>query len=63
MKKIEIEDFVGKTIKRISVDGYGVELITDDGCRLDYGASDGGYSSFSAVYDPYNEGDESEHSR
>lgn len=58
MKKIEIEDFVGKTIKRIAVDGYGVELITEDGCRLDYAASDGGYSTFEAVYDPHNEGDE-----
>lgn len=52
MKEIEIEDFVGKTIRWISVDGYGVELLTEDGCRLGYDASDGGMSDYSVVYDP-----------
>ena len=37
---------IGKRIKDITVTGEYVELITDDGYRLIYDASDGGYSSY-----------------
>lgn len=39
-------DFVGKTIKEISVDGFGIEITTEDDLHFCYAASDGGYSSW-----------------
>lgn len=32
---------IGKKIKTITVDGYGVNIVTEDGICLDYIASDG----------------------
>ena len=37
---------IGKTIKEVEVNGYGITLVTTDGIRLVYNASDGGYSSW-----------------
>ena len=41
------KDLMNKTITGISVDGYGVTLITKDGLKFEYSASDGGYSCWS----------------
>lgn len=38
------KDLLNKTIKEIEVNGYGINLTTEDGMVLDYSASDGGYS-------------------
>ena len=40
------KDLIGKTIEKIDVDGYGVEIRFTDGTEFVYGASDGGYSSW-----------------
>ena len=44
-----------KTIKEISVDGYGVYIIFTDGTEFVYGASDGGYSDWSIIDSDGNE--------
>lgn len=38
---------IGKTIKEIYVDGFEVDITFTDGYHFTYGASDGGYSSYS----------------
>ncbi len=38
--------FIGKKIKDIYVDGSMVELTLEDNTKLEYSASDGGYSSY-----------------
>ena len=43
---MENKDLIGKTIQEIEINGYGITLVTTDGIRLEYGASDGGYSSW-----------------
>lgn len=40
------KDLIGKTIKSIDVDGFGVDIVFTDGTELVYGASDGGYSNW-----------------
>ena len=40
------KDLIGKTIQEIEINGYGITIVTADGIRLEYGASDGGYSSW-----------------
>jgi len=35
---------IGKTIERISVDGFDVEIVFTDGTVFEYSSSDGGYS-------------------
>ena len=35
---------VGKTVKKADVSGHGVYLEFEDGSKLNYDASDGGYS-------------------
>ena len=40
---------VGKKIISISMNGYGMEMIMDDGTKLWYCASDGGYSTWEVV--------------
>ena len=45
------EMLIGKTIKEISVSGYGVSIIFTDGYELAYSSSDGGYSSW-VIIDP-----------
>ena len=37
-------DLIGKTIKAIDIDGYGLLITFSDGTILEYDASDGGYS-------------------
>lgn len=44
---------VGKTIEAVVLNGYEVDLYFTDGSRLEYYASDGGYST----YDFYEKGD------
>lgn len=41
---MEDKDLIGKTIQEIEITGFGITLVTTDGIRLEYGASDGGYS-------------------
>lgn len=43
---MDVSELFGKTISEIEVDGYGITLVTEDGCLLEYNASDGGYSSY-----------------
>lgn len=38
--------FIGKKIKDIYVDGSMVELTLEDNTKLEYSASDGGYSGY-----------------
>lgn len=40
------ERLIGKTIVKADVDGFGMELILDDGSIFVYNASDGGYSTY-----------------
>lgn len=44
-KKIK-KALLGKKIKEIHIDGYGIEIITEDNLRFEYNATDGGYSSY-----------------
>ena len=37
---------VGKTIAKAEITGFGVDLVFTDGTKLNYSASDGGYSSW-----------------
>ena len=41
--------FVNKKIKDIYVDGYGIELVLENGIKLQYNATDGGYSSWDVL--------------
>jgi hypothetical protein len=41
--------FIGKTIKDIYIDGFGFELLLEDNTKLEYDASDGGYSSYRII--------------
>lgn len=40
------KDLIGKTIEKIDIDGYGVEIHFIDGTEFVYDASDGGYSTW-----------------
>ena len=40
------KDLIGKTIEKIEVDGYGIEMRLTDGTMFVYSASDGGYSNW-----------------
>ena len=42
----DTKSLVGKTITKIEVDGYGVDMWLDDGWKFVYWASDGGYSGW-----------------
>lgn len=46
MTNMDVSELLGKTISKIEIDGYGITLATEDGCLLEYNASDGGYSSY-----------------
>ena len=54
MTYVEITNrwLIGKTIKRADISGYAMVLEFEDGSRLDYDASDGGYSSWGMEPDP-----------
>jgi len=49
--KMEENDLIGKTIKEISVDGFGIEIIFTDGTRFYYAASYCGCSSWDICSD------------
>lgn len=38
--------FISKTIKDIYIDRFGFELLLEDNTKLEYSASDGGYSTY-----------------
>ena len=38
------KDLIGKTIEKIDIDGYGVEIRFTDGTEFVYNASDAGFS-------------------
>lgn len=40
------KDLIGKTIEKINIDGYGVEIRFTDGTEFVYNASDAGYSGW-----------------
>ena len=40
------KDLIGKTIEKIDIDGYGVEIRFTDGTEFVYNASDAGYSTW-----------------
>ncbi len=40
------KDLIGKTIKSIDINGFGVEIVFTDGTKFVYCASDGGYSNW-----------------
>lgn len=49
MDKEDRELFINKRIKDIYLDGYCVELLLEDNTKLEYDASDGGYSSYRII--------------
>lgn len=52
MREMNKEDkklFINKRIKDIFVDGYCVELLLENNTKLEYDASDGGYSSYRII--------------
>ena len=38
------QDLINKTIEKIDIDGFGIEIRFTDGTEFVYSASDGGYS-------------------
>ena len=40
------KDLISKTIEKIDIDGYGIEIRFTDGTEFVYNASDAGYSSW-----------------
>lgn len=40
---------IGKKIRALEIDGFRIWLTCDDGTRLEYMASDGGYSCWTAT--------------
>ena len=40
------KDLISKTIEKIDIDGYGVEIRFTDGTEFVYNASDAGYSTW-----------------
>lgn len=38
------QDLIGKTVKEIEVDGFGIDIVFTDGTEFVYSPSDGGYS-------------------
>lgn len=49
MTEKEKELFINKRIKDIYVDGYYVELLLEDDIKLEYNATDGGYSTYNII--------------
>lgn len=46
MGEIDKKDIINKRIKDIYVDNYCVELLLEDNTKLEYDATDGGYSIY-----------------
>lgn len=40
------KDLISKTIEKIDIDGYGIEMRFTDGTEFVYNASDAGYSTW-----------------
>lgn len=49
MTEKEKELFINKRIKDIYVDGSYVELLLEDDIKLEYHATDGGYSTYNII--------------
>lgn len=52
MREMDNEDkelFINKKIKDIYVDGSYVELLLEDNTKLEYDATDGGYSTYKII--------------
>ena len=49
MTEKEKELFIDKRIKDIYVDGSYVELLLEDDIKLEYNATDGGYSTYNII--------------
>ena len=49
MTEKEKELFINKRIKDIYVDGSYVELLLEDDIKLEYNATDGGYSTYNII--------------
>lgn len=49
MTEKEKELFINKRIKDIYVDGSYVELLLEDNIKLEYNATDGGYSTYNII--------------
>ena len=43
------KDLIGRTVKAIEVDGFGLEIEFIDGTKFIYTPSDGGYSSWDVL--------------
>ena len=43
---MEKDLFIGKRIKDIDINGFGIFIVLEDGTELCYDASDGGYSTY-----------------
>lgn len=50
MTTIEIcNKLIGKTIKDVSLDGFGIDIVFSDGTQFNFNASDGGYSNYELI--------------
>ena len=49
------ENLIGKTIKKLSIDGYGLLIEFTDGTKLEYIASGGGHSDWYIAEPPQDE--------
>ena len=50
MTTVEISKrLIGKTIKKVSLDGFGIDIIFSDGTVFEFNASDGGYSTYNLI--------------
>ena len=49
MSEEEKRLFIGKKIKDIYIDGFIVNIILEDDIKLEYNASDGGYSTYNII--------------
>lgn len=49
MTEKEKELFINKRIKDIYVDGSYVELLLENNIKLEYNATDGGYSTYNII--------------
>ena len=54
MDKSDKEMFINKRIKYIYLDGYCVELVLEDNTKLEYDATDGGYTSYTILKEMIN---------
>ncbi len=55
---LDTKTLVGKTIARIDVDGFDVDIVFTDGTVFEYESSDGGYSCWNIYKNDNNVGSE-----